>query len=292
MKRATQRGRKEMEQPLPFSWTPCPTPPLPMRNPQRWRHPLEKPLPPLPRISAATAELVPPPLFAVPPPLFARRTRLPPPTSIQAQVPPFAIPAPLSPIQYTPASSAASSVRNSICSVASTTSRSSRSSRASSIASFAPPPLFSLTTSATPTTPVTPVERGRSLSYTPASSSSALFSAATPDWGSPSEPVPRPSLRRRRSPTKGTLRSLRAKESEDALRSARPEEPVPALSPLRSVAPLRPVRPLRIPESEAALKSLRDKESEAALQRCYDRQTSAYLDGMIFERSHLDALAE
>ena len=92
-------------------------------------------------------------------------------------------------------------------------------------------------------------------------------------------------MRRRRSPTKGTLRSVRAKESEDALRSAK-------IHMQEIVPPLRPVKPLRIPESEAAKKSLRDKESEAALQRCYDRQTSAYLSGSLFSSSHLESLGE
>ncbi|KAF2244563.1 hypothetical protein BU26DRAFT_80211 [Trematosphaeria pertusa] len=158
-------------------FTPSPTPPLPMRNPNhRYPHGAPPPLPPLPD-SGSKLELV-------PKPLFARKRRLPP-NAIQVTI--HEIPRLPSPSKGDTPSSPTTSFRSS----------------GSTVSSSSSPPT---------SVPSSPTSRPRSFTY----------SFPPPDvanWGNEWEPfyVPKHSLRRKPSPKRDTLRSLRAKESEACL---------------------------------------------------------------------------
>lgn len=158
-------------------WTPSPTPPLPIRNPNhRSRYSPWHPLPPLPD-SASKIDLV-------PMPLFSKRSRLPPRTLhvIVHDIPPS--PSSKSDSPYSPAASFRSS-SSSVSSSPPTSAPGSPSSRPASLTYAFPPP---------------DVER----------------------WGTNWEPAPAPRhcLRRKPSPRKESLRSLRTKESEACLQRA------------------------------------------------------------------------
>lgn len=158
----------------------CRTPPLPRRNPKRQFSQHEKPLPPLPDgVFQFDPDLIPRPLFS------DRITLRPQPLRVTTMefLSPTSSPA-MSPSTIL---SRATSLRSSNGSVSS-----------SHISTPATSP------------PSSPNSRPRSLTY----------SSPPPTWLAPlvaPEPMPRQSLRRKKSPRKETLRSIRAKESDACL---------------------------------------------------------------------------
>ncbi|KAH7378205.1 hypothetical protein BKA66DRAFT_145744 [Pyrenochaeta sp. MPI-SDFR-AT-0127] len=163
-----------------YMGTLCPTPPLPPKNPNRKFSHYEKPLPPLPNeIFQIEADLI-------PMPLFSRRMTLPP-QVIQVAA------------MDLPSTTSSPAMSSSTITSPATSIRSSNTSTSSSQTS-------------TPATsaPNSPSSRTRSLTY--ASPPSTWIVALTAP-----EPMPTQSLRRKKSPRKETLRSLRARGSDACL---------------------------------------------------------------------------
>ncbi|KAH9861745.1 hypothetical protein J1614_011498 [Plenodomus biglobosus] len=163
---------------MAHNFTLCRTPPIPRKNPKRYIH--TKPLPPLPVASPIQPELLPQPLFS-----SGKKTR---PQQLRAHTTDSS-PSPVS------------STRSSI----STPTASSWKSCRSSIAS-------DYSVSSTPATSVAnspSMSRTQSLSYTSAKPRTTwIVTPVAPD------PGPKPSLRRKKTPRKDTLRSLREREME------------------------------------------------------------------------------
>lgn len=157
----------------------CRTPPIPRKNPKRYVH--TKPLPPLPAASPIQPELLPQPLFS-----SGKKTR---PQQLRANT----------------TDSSPSPVSSTRSSASTTTTSSSWRSCRSSIASD-----YSMaSTPATSAANSPSISRTQSLNYaTSTPRTTWIVTPVTPD------PGPKPSLRRKKTPRRDTLRSLREREME------------------------------------------------------------------------------
>ncbi len=179
--------------------TRSPTPPLPPRNPNRRFSSYKQPLLPL-LDSYSDIDL-----DLLPKPLFSRNLALAPQPDAPSPPPSRRRPSPASSRRTLPPNSIHTDIPSKRSSLAMSSSRAS---------SFAPSQRSSIvsvshSSASTPRTSASssPASRPRSLAY-PALPSTWVFPPTEP------EPIPTPSLRRRKTPRKETLRSLRARETD------------------------------------------------------------------------------